>query len=388
MQATTDAAARKGGRPSKKLTTKGKKGKGGTGTGRTSSPTSTLSDSDASSLSSDDDVHLKATAAPPAVFPSSVEEHLDYMPRQPHITIEMRSILVDWLSEVAEEYRLTAETFWLSVALVDRSLACSYAVCKGKGGDTGEDDDTIAGGEMVVKKDMLQLVGCACTLLASKIVEITPPTAEDFVYISDKTYTRREVLDMEARVCDALKFDLSLRTPYHYVDRFLRASRASSESSAPTPAVSALNRADDAASNVLPRRLVHYLLDLATLEYRLVSKKPALVAAAAVYLARATLGVREEPPSPPPASVTGGGGHQPSSSSFRRGALSGHWSRTLEHYTGYDVWDLEEVVRLLHRLQECAEERTPASVYNKHKANKRGRVALRTVLREEDLGFL
>ena len=38
----------------------------------------------------------------------------------------------------------------------------------------------------------------ACTLIASKLVEITPPTADDYVYISDKTYARQEILAMEA----------------------------------------------------------------------------------------------------------------------------------------------------------------------------------------------
>lgn len=47
----------------------------------------------------------------------------DYMTRQPSLSGEMRAILVDWLVEVAEEYRLSSETLYLTVDYVDRYLS-------------------------------------------------------------------------------------------------------------------------------------------------------------------------------------------------------------------------------------------------------------------------
>lgn len=38
------------------------------------------------------------------------------------LRVEMRQILMVWQLEVAEEYKLSTETFWMSAALVDRSL--------------------------------------------------------------------------------------------------------------------------------------------------------------------------------------------------------------------------------------------------------------------------
>ncbi len=35
----------------------------------------------------------------------------------------MRSILVDWLVEVAQEYKLTSDTLFLSIAYIDRFLS-------------------------------------------------------------------------------------------------------------------------------------------------------------------------------------------------------------------------------------------------------------------------
>jgi len=250
----------------------------------------------------------------------------------------------------------------------------------------------------------LQLVGCACTLIASKLVEITPPEADDYVYISDKTYTRKEILDMEATVCKALKFNLNFRTPYHYVDRFLRASYASSENSTSISSTASLHSSHGAAmgsgnvsgmnnaNNALIKKLVFYLLDLAVLEYKLVSKPPSLVAASAVYLARATLGIRQTPAT----TATSTQLFESNSSSLPglQRAIKGHWSKTLEYYTGYDIWDLEEPVKLLHRLQETAEDGSSdgtdasSSIFNKHKGSKCKRVALKTVVNEAELGFL
>lgn len=42
------------------------------------------------------------------------------MAKQPDINMNMRAILVDWLVEVAEEYKLHDETLYLAVNYIDR----------------------------------------------------------------------------------------------------------------------------------------------------------------------------------------------------------------------------------------------------------------------------
>ena len=49
---------------------------------------------------------------------------------------------------------------------------------------------------MPVLRGKLQLVGVACMLIASKYEEIFAPQVEDFVYITDNTYTAEEVIDL------------------------------------------------------------------------------------------------------------------------------------------------------------------------------------------------
>jgi len=68
-----------------------------------------------------------------------------YMPHQPDITAAMRTILVDWLVEVQENFELFHETLYIAVKLTDLYLS-----------------------RREVKREYLQLVGATCMLIASK----------------------------------------------------------------------------------------------------------------------------------------------------------------------------------------------------------------------------
>lgn len=112
-----------------------------------------------------------------------------YMRKQPDITQTMRTILVDWLVEVCEEYRLQNETLCLAISYIDRFL--SY---------------------MSVVRAKLQLVGTAAMFIAAKYEEIYPPDVGEFVYITDDTYSRSQVLKMEQLILKVLSFDLTVPT--------------------------------------------------------------------------------------------------------------------------------------------------------------------------------
>jgi len=113
----------------------------------------------------------------------------NYMLKQPDISYGMRAILVDWLVEVVEEYRMKTETLYLAVSYIDRFL--SY---------------------MSVVRGKLQLVGTAAMFIASKFEEIYPPDVKDFVFITDDTYSKKQVLRMEHLILKFLSFDLSTPT--------------------------------------------------------------------------------------------------------------------------------------------------------------------------------
>lgn len=63
-------------------------------------------------------------------------------------------------------------------------------------------------------------------LIASKYEEIWAPEVRDFVYISDKAYTREQILAMEKLMLNTLHFNLTLPTPHNFLARFLKAANA------------------------------------------------------------------------------------------------------------------------------------------------------------------
>lgn len=65
---------------------------------------------------------------------------------QKDITVGMREILVDWLVEVAEEYKLVSDTLYLTVSYIDRFLSSH-----------------------VLSRTKLQLLGVSCMLIASYV---------------------------------------------------------------------------------------------------------------------------------------------------------------------------------------------------------------------------
>ena len=93
----------------------------------------------------------------------------------------MRAILVDWLIDVHLKFKLVGETMFLCVNLIDRFLA-----------------------KVQISRKKLQLVGVTCMFIASKYEEIYPPDLRDFVYVTDKAYTKEEILEMEGRVLSEL----------------------------------------------------------------------------------------------------------------------------------------------------------------------------------------
>lgn len=54
----------------------------------------------------------------------------------------------------------------------------------------------------------LQLVGVAALFISSKYEELYPPDISDFVYITDDTYTKQQVIEMEKhilKVCNRIR---------------------------------------------------------------------------------------------------------------------------------------------------------------------------------------
>ena len=93
------------------------------------------------------------------------------MNKQPDITCGMRAILVDWLVEVADEFGIDPQTFYLTMSITDRFLS-----------------------SMSVMRSKLQLVGATSMYIAAKLEEIFPQELGEFAYITDNTYNKQQVI--------------------------------------------------------------------------------------------------------------------------------------------------------------------------------------------------
>ncbi|XP_061981160.1 cyclin-A2-4-like [Populus nigra] len=177
---------------------------------------------------------------------------------QQDITQIMRGILVDWLIEVSEEYKLVPDTLYLTVYLIDWFLSENY-----------------------IERHRLQLLGITCMLIASKYEEICPPHVEEFCFITDNTYTSIEVLKMETQVLNFFGFQIIAPTAKTFLRRFLRAAQASYKN----PSYELEFLAD-------------YLAELTLVDYSFLNFLPSVIAASSVFLARWTLDQTSHPWSP------------------------------------------------------------------------------------------
>ena len=76
-----------------------------------------------------------------------------------------------FVEQVADEYQLVSDTLYLSVALLDRALS-----------------------QMSISKSRLQLLGVTCMFIAAKYEEIYAPQVDEFVYVTDESYSREQVI--------------------------------------------------------------------------------------------------------------------------------------------------------------------------------------------------
>lgn len=223
-----------------------------------------------------------------------------YMKKQPDINQSMRTILVDWLVEVCEEYRLQNETLCLAISYIDRFLSF-----------------------MSVVRAKLQLVGTAAMFIAAKYEEIYPPDVGEFVYITDDTYTKTQVLRMEQLILKVLGFDLSVPTTLVF-----------------TSVYGVMNDVPDKV-----KYMCMYLCELSLLDADpYLTYLPSKIAAGALALSRYALDLPI-------------------------------WSRMLETNVGYRLEELRDIVLDLSKTHARAESMAQQAIQEKFKANKYMQVA-------------
>ncbi|KAL6645073.1 hypothetical protein ACP70R_016681 [Stipagrostis hirtigluma subsp. patula] len=239
---------------------------------------------------------------------------------QKDINPKMRAILVDWLVDVVEEFKLQAETLYLAVSYVDRFLTMD-----------------------VITRDKLQLLGVTALLVAAKYEEIETykMKVNKYTDITDGTYTKQQVVKMEAELLKTLNFQMGGPTVRTFVRRFItccRGNRASAEKL---------------------EAMCTYLAELSLLDYECVRYLPSVVAAACLFVARFTINPKTRP-----------------------------WNLTLQQKTGYKVVDLREPILALDKLQLGIRLPDQKAIREKYEDPKFGCVSTMASPREIPASFL
>lgn len=191
----------------------------------------------------------------------------------------MRAILLDWLNEVCEVYKLHRETYYLALDYLDRYLSTNVRVTK----------------------TCLQLIGITCLFIAAKVEEIYPPKLQDFAYVTDGACTAEDILQRELIILTALEWQISPVTIIGWLGIYMQLNaskrtpktiasantkKSSAKSQLSSTSSNSTEKADDAF--VFPQfsgikyAITAQLIDLCTLDVGIANYSYSVIAAAAI----------------------------------------------------------------------------------------------------------
>jgi cyclin B len=116
---------------------------------------------------------------------------------QKDINEKMRKILLDWLIDVHAKFKLSTETLFLTINIIDRYLS-----------------------KKSIHRKYLQLLGVTSMLIASKYEDIYPPEIKDFIFMTDNAYTKEELIKMENDILDKIQFNMTYPTSFRFLEIF------------------------------------------------------------------------------------------------------------------------------------------------------------------------
>ena len=133
------------------------------------------------------------------------------------------------------------------------------------------------------------------------------PELNDFVFISDSTFSKQEILEMERSILMTLQFDITTFSSYRFLQRFCKIAKAKDQLF----------------------HLAQYLIELTLIEHRMLIYPPSKIAASALSLAIWIL--------------------------YRE---MGKWTPLLQKYTNYDEQDLrpcqKDMCILFKGIESCS----------------------------------
>ncbi|KAK9679681.1 B-type cyclin [Basidiobolus ranarum] len=125
-----------------------------------------------------------------------------YIDRQPELKWHMRGILLDWLVQVHDRFKMHQETLFLCVNYIDRFLSVKE-----------------------ISIDKLQLVGITALFIAAKYEEISAPTISEMIFMVDGAFSVDDLKKAERYMMNILNYELGYPDPLSFLRRISKADR-------------------------------------------------------------------------------------------------------------------------------------------------------------------
>lgn len=193
---------------------------------------------------------------------------------QEEITPLDRGMLMDWLDRLHYKCQLTTATYYRCCGIIDRVISVAP-----------------------VKREELLIIGCAAMLIASKVEDHKPMSADQPVIVAEHAITKEQIIAAESQIMSLLNFNVTFPTIFFFLTHFLRLT-------------------DGTMDTVLYAR---YIAEICTSSADFIGVRPSAIAAAAIM---ATLTMRGSEP----------------------------WTERMAAYTGYSFGDLAPYVRVIHAM--------------------------------------
>lgn len=187
-------------------------------------------------------------------------------------TARFRTVVLDWMVEVADSEDMSLETIFLAKNYLDRAMAVRPR-----------------------DKKFIQLLGITCLMVAGKITDRDPLSVRECARLCDGLYHRAQVIECELTLLRDLSTDLCVACEPVFLDRLV-----------------ALALPPGFASRARVVHLAQYALALTIGDRRCTAHAPSLIAACALSSA---LAAHARDPWPP--SVTGAVGADPADPATR-----------------------------------------------------------------------
>ena len=206
----------------------------------------------------------------------NLPDYSTYFIQKTTISEKSRRILLDWIISVHFKFDLLPETLYLTVNLIDRMISLNQ-----------------------ITLEKFQLLGVTAMLIASKYEEIYAPEIRDFIYVTGKTVTKKDILEMEFKILSLLKFDILIVSPYTFLNRLHFISNTDEQT----------------------YYLAMMLIEISFLDINFLKHPPSLISASLFYLARKII------------------------KKFDNGALYPIWNDSLKFHSGYNESTLKICIK-------------------------------------------